>query len=577
MSRRFHGIGVSPGIAIGRVYLLHAEPLPVVPDPIPPERVEDELSRFAQARELARGELEELKRRVRETLGDHYAGILDAQLLILDDRELIERTRGRIRVGRVSARWALKQVVEEFDRKFAEMDEAYLSEKGGDLADVHLRLQRLLRGAVRHRDIPDGPRIVVAHGLGPSDAADLARRGVAGLATDVGGRTSHTAILAQALGVPAVAGLRLASQHATPGETVVLDGERGELLLDPTDEQRAAAMARRMSWLDDEAQAARDRAVPVRTRDGVEIAIRANIEFPSETDNVRRFGAQGVGLYRSEFLFLSHAPELPGEDDHYRTYRDLARAVAPHPAVIRTLDLGGEKYFHEVLQHEEGNPVLGLRAVRFCLERPEIFRPQLRGLLRAAVEPNLKIMLPLVTSVEEVRQVRALIGAEAAELTARGVPARSDVPVGVMIEVPAAALAADLIVPHADFISIGTNDLIQYALAVDRGNELVNYLYQPDHPGVLRMLRFVIDEAGRAGVPVAVCGEMATDPRSLAWLIGLGLREVSMQPRSIGRAREMVSEIDSAEAEAFARRLSRDGATDDADRPFETAKPSGEP
>jgi phosphotransferase system enzyme I (PtsI) len=280
----------------------------------------------------------------------------------------------------------------------------------------------------------------------------------------------------------------------------------------------------------------------------VEIAVRANIEFPGELEHALGFGAQGIGLYRSEYLFLSHSPQLPSEAVHYRTYRTIAECVAPHPAVIRTLDLGGEKYFHEVLDRDEPNPVLGLRAVRLCLQRPDLFAPQLRGLLRAATHSNLRIMLPMVTNPDEIRAVRRLIAREAEQLKSEGTAARADVPVGIMIEVPGAAASADLLAREADFFSLGTNDLIQYALAVDRGNESVSYLYQPTHPGVLRMLKFVVDSAAERGIPLSVCGEMAADVETAALLVGLGVRELSVQPRAITGVRQMIRDMDQREA-----------------------------
>jgi len=367
VSLRFQGLGVSPGVAVGNVYLLHAHRLPVVPDPIPPERVDKEIDSFHHACQAARKELMALKDRVLEDLGDHYTGILEAQLLILDDANLVEKTVRRIRLGRVSARWAINEVVSDYDRRFAAMDQSYMRERGGDLHDVHMRLQRLLRGETeRQRKMPKGPLVVVAHTLGPSDAVELARRGVVGLASDGGGRTSHTAILAQALGVPAVSGLRDMSQQARAGDPICLDGSSGEVVLLPTKTERARAQRRRRAWIVSEEQAIEEaRDLPVYTKDGTEIVLRANIEFPGEAATALRFGAQGVGLYRSEFLFLTHSPELPSEQDHYETYCEVARCVAPHPAVIRTLDLGGEKYFQQISGRPEANPVLGRDPIFF--------------------------------------------------------------------------------------------------------------------------------------------------------------------------------------------------------------------
>jgi phosphotransferase system enzyme I (PtsI) len=537
-------------VAIGRVFLLHREDLPVVPYPIPPERVHEEVELFHGALDQAREELRDLKEKVLAELGDHFAGILEAQLLILDDPSLAGEAESRIRVGRVSARWAIKEVVAEHTRRFEAVDDSYFRERGGDLSDVHLRLQRILSGEPSSEDeLPDGPQIVVAHSLSPSDAVILARKGVAGLASDVGGKTSHTAILAQALSVPAVAGLRDITLQVRTGDQIILDGDSGEVQILPSPAETAQATERRKAWIAREERAMADATdTPAVTKDGVEITLRANIEFASEVDMAVRFGARGIGLYRSEFLFLSRSPSLPTEEEHYNTYMEIAEKVAPHPAVIRTLDLGGEKFFHEVLDSSESNPVLGLRAVRFCLKRQDIFRPQLRGLLRAAARANIRIMIPLITTTEEIWEVRKLLAAEAEHLKAEGATVRGDVPLGIMIEVPAAAVAADMLAREVDFFSIGTNDLIQYSLAVDRGNQTVSYLYQPHHPGVLRMVKFVVEAAAKRGIPVSVCGEMAAEPGTAGMLVSLGLRELSVQPRAIPMIREAISTVDTSEA-----------------------------
>ncbi len=338
------GMAVSSGVAVGRAFLLHAEPLRIVPDPISAERVDAEIEVFHRARADAGVELEELKRQVQEALGEPYARIFDAHKLILEDPNLVDQTVERIRVGRVSARWALKEVVEELTRRFDSVDDEYIRERGGELSDVHRRLQRVLRGeSGKFRQLPEsGPIVVVAHTVGPSDAVILAAKQVIGLATDVGGRTSHTAILAQALSLPAVVGLHDLSRRVRAGDPIVLDGDSGQVIVAPGPAETAEAERRRSASLELESRMASVRDLPTVTADGTEITIRANIEFPGEVDRAVDFGAQGIGLYRSEFLFLSRAPAMPTEEEHYETYREICGKVEPHPAVIRTLDLGGE-------------------------------------------------------------------------------------------------------------------------------------------------------------------------------------------------------------------------------------------
>jgi phosphotransferase system enzyme I (PtsI) len=558
MTRRWQGIGVSGGIGVGRAHPLHHAPLPLAPLPIAPARVDEEIARFEQACNAAARELEDLRGRVLEALGGHYAGILEAQRLILHDPALVTTTAQRIHAEHVSARWALKEVVDELARRFERMGDPYLRERGAELADVHHRLQRLLAGGDSGTPvIPSaGPLVIVAHTLGPSDAVSLARAAVAGLVTETGGPTSHTAILAQALCLPAVLGLPGASAAIAPGSLVLVDGDAGEVVADPSalDLDRAAEHQRQAERRERALVAASAR--PAATRDGTEIALRATVEFPEEIAHAVRYGARGVGLYRSEFLFLSCAPHLPSEAQHVEHYVDLARRVAPEPCVVRTLDLGGEKYFHEVLGSSDVTPALGLRGVRLCLARPDIFVPQVRALLRAAaLAENLRVMLPMVTIDDEVAAVRALLAREARALAAEGIATRVDVPLGVMIEVPAAAAAADTLARVVDFLSIGTNDLIQYSLAVDRGNAALAALYRPLHPGVLRLVRGVVGAAASAGVPLAVCGEMAAGAANVEVLVGLGVRELSVPPRVVPTVRDALRQIDIDRAASVVERL----------------------
>ena len=556
MARITVGTGVSPGVAVGSAIRL---------DPgagAPRERAlgagrspEGEIEAFAAARVVAAGELAVLQARLAASLGASYAAILDAQILLVDDPALVVETERLIREEGVTAGWALHAVIAGYLERFAAIEDRYLRDRGADLKDLERRLLRALSSPGSETEAPaaSGPSILVGHTIGPSDAVALAREGVVGLAADLGGPTSHTAILAKAFGVPAVVGLGDLAAQATEGETLLVDGDRGLVIVDPSggdvEEARRRSDASRLresAWVS-------ARELPAVTRDGVEVTLRANVEFLEEAAAAMRFGAAGIGLYRSEFLYVATAPDLPSEEEQLHTYRELAARVAPHPVVIRTLDLGGEKYFHDVLERAEPNPVLGLRGLRLCLRRPELFRPQLRALLRAAAGADLRILLPMVTTPAEVREVRRLLDRESDDLRSRGIPCRPNVTLGVMIETPAAAGIADLLAREADFLSVGTNDLIQYALAVDRGNPSVAPIYDPLHPAILRLLRFVLRAGAAAGVPVSLCGEMAADPALTPVLLGLGFRELSCPPRAIPPVRDAVRALVAADAAVWER------------------------
>ncbi len=551
------GVGVSSGIAAGRVLLARPVPETASRSRIAPDRIDEEIERLRYARNRARGELQELRDRIREVLGQHYAAMFEAQLLILDDPVLVSEAERRIRDEEVTASFALHEVVRDFIGKFEALDQGHFRERGGDLEDVHRRIRRLLRGEHPGRPgVPDGPLVLVAHSLGPSEAVSLVRDGVVGLATDVGGRTSHTAILAQALSVPAVVGLHDVSLRVRAGDPIVIDGERGEVDTEPDEEAVTRARERREAWLARESSIARRLDLPVATRDGIQVALRANIELPEQVPSAVRFGALGVGLYRSEFLFLTRSPGLPSEEEHYCAYREMAEAVAPHPAVIRTLDLGGEKRFDELADSQgSGAAVLGLRAVRLCLARPDVFLPQIRGLLRAAIHGDVRVLIPLVSSCDEMIEVRRILVSQAERLREQGVSCRAEVPLGAMVEVPAAVTIADHLARVADFFSIGTNDLIQFAIAVDRGNESVAHLYQPLHPAVLRMLDLTVRAGRSCGIPVSLCGEMAADPRLTPLLLGMGLREFSVEPRMLPRLADAIEATDGGRAGALAREV----------------------
>jgi len=546
----FRGIGVSHGIAIGRALVLGRWELKVPRYRLAEDEVRGELRRFWSARRRAREEIQSLREKAASTLGEKYSAIFDAHLMILDDRKLGRETMRRIRDQRMNAEWALASVVERLMAAFRDVEDPYLRERSGDIADVHDRLQRILAGEEnRHDRVLDlqEETIIVARTLSPSDALWLHQPLIVGFVTEEGGRTSHTAILANALEIPAVLGVDGITRETRDGDLVVVDGSHGHVAVRPDEETLAAYREEREELQRIDLSLESERG-PVTTRDGVELTIAANIEFPEEMETVRRVGAQGVGLYRSEFLFLTTAPRLPTEDDHLAAYRKIAAGAGGYPVTIRTFDLGGEKYFHEVLEEREPNPVLGLRAVRFCLRRPEILRTQLRALLRVAAEAgNVRVLVPMITTLDEWRQVRAMVEDCRRELEEQGIDAGTP-PLGPMVEVPAAAMVAEALAAESDFLSIGTNDLIQYTLAVDRGNRSVAHLYDPWHPAVLELVRRTIEAGHGRGVSVSLCGELASDPLGALTLLGLGLEEFSCNPVVIPEIRTLLRAADARRA-----------------------------
>jgi phosphotransferase system enzyme I (PtsI) len=528
------GMGVSGGVAIGRVLVVETREPDVFRLALLDEQVGPEVSRLEQAVAHARLELERTRTEAGDDLGGDLAGIFDAHLLLLSDDKFVGRVEERIRTQKVNAEWAVHKTAEELHQRFAQMDNAYLRERGADMLDVARHLQRSLQGTSRRlsAELPDDV-IVVADDLTPADAIRLGRARVKGFAIESGGRTSHTTIIARSLNLPAVSGLSGVTKQVADETPVIVDGEQGRVILHPTPEMLGYYKERCFDLQCRDRDLLGTRELESVTRDGVRVSLMANIDLPEEMEEAVCFGAAGVGLYRSEFLYIEKSPTLPTEEEHVAIYRSLIESAAPHPAIIRTYDLGGRKLASEVMETHEENPVLGMRGIRLTLARPDIFRTQVRALLRAGLFGDLWVMLPLVSTLDELRSFRAFAAREAEDLEKEGVPFRRDLRLGVMIEVPAAAVMADLLAREADFFSIGTNDLIQYALAVDRNNEHVASLYQPFHPAILRMLRYVITSAQAAGIDVGLCGEMGGDARCAMLLVGMGLRRLSMSPRRI--------------------------------------------
>ncbi len=539
MERRLIGLPASPGIVIGPVHLLHWE-MPDVPQRIiDDDQVEGEIARFRATLARARDRLRYVHSHAEAHAGPEEAAIFDVQLQLLDDAELIGHVESLISQN-LGAEKAFELTMLEMRQRFARAT-PWHRERLGDITDIQIRVLSLLMGLPDHDpvDVPKGSTaILVTHDLTPSLTVQLDRDAIRGIATDAGTRTSHVAILARSLGLPAVVGLRDATAQLRGGEMAVLDGTIGTLIIEPTPEEVQRFVAR--AQLEERAAAdlAREAVAEPVTRDGVRLTLLANVDLPEDAERASESGAEGVGLMRTEFLVVGRT-HMPDEDEQYRVYRRVVEAFRGQPVIIRTYDVGGDKLPVGGYAHEP-NPFLGWRAIRVCLDQPELFLPQLRALMRAAVHGDLRVLLPLIVSVDEVRQVRDLMTQAARELAAGSESYRSDLPLGVMIETPAAVMVADTFVGEVEFFSIGTNDLVQYALAVDRGNAHLASRFTALHPGVLRMIRHTVDVAAQHGIRVAVCGEMASQPLQALALIGLGVRELSVAPRSVALIKRIV-------------------------------------
>jgi len=559
MSLWLSGIGVSRGIGIGRVQRLHGGDLEIPEYQLPPAEIEHEVTRFFGAQRRAKEQLRQIRAQIPGGAPGEIAAFIDTHLLMLDDRSLTEAVVALIRSAQCNAEAALKKQRDALTAVFEQMEDPYLRSRKDDVQHVSARILRILlkqeKGVPAQRTEQAEPPVIVADDVTPADIILLSQQGVAAFITEYGGPLSHTAILARSFGIPTIVGLHAARRLLREGEVVIVDGDLGHALADPDTQALDFFQAKRTRQLADRAALSQLRDKPAISRDGVKIKLLANIEMSEDAVHAADLGAEGVGLYRTEFLYMNRR-DLPGEEEQYEAYSRVVAAVKG-PITMRTLDLGADKQVDSGSRQgpTPNNPALGLRAIRLCLKEPELFRTQVRALLRASAHGAMQIMLPMISSVQEFRQAQQIIAAATEQLRAEGRAVADNVPVGAMIEVPAAALAAPLLARHARFFSIGTNDLIQYTLAIDRVDEEVNYLYDPLHPAVLRLIRMTIEAGEQCGVPVAMCGEMAGDPRHTRLLLGLGLTEFSMHPASVLEVKRIIIDSNVADLRRQAQRV----------------------
>jgi len=541
---RLRGRGVSPGIAIGEVFLTERVIFTSRKESISPLHIKEEIRRLQKAIKKTEGQLTHIKEQIKSKMGKEHSFIFEAHLMILEDRSLLKNLEKIIKEERAKAEWALSQVHSKYYKVFESIDDEYLKERMSDVSDVLARIYRNLEVRTQKKRDGDKEKILVAHELLPSEAALRLSQGyVLAVAMDMGGQTSHTAILARSLNIPAVVGLHNITQRVKNGDSLIVDGTDGEVIINPPPVIRKEFSSKKKKYDDYREELKKTAKLSSLTLDKVRFFPLANIELPEEVDLAFSLGAEGIGLFRSEFLYLQRT-SLPTEEDHLSIYSRIAKGAYPSPVYIRTIDIGGEKTLPLFKIEKEPNPALGLRAIRFSLKNKDMFKVQIRAILKASSLKNVRILIPMITEVEEIEEVKLIFREVKEELKREKVRFDENIPLGVMIEVPAAAAITDILVKEVDYLSIGTNDLIQYYLAVDRSNESVSYLYKSLHPSVLRIIKFIIDTTRREGKDIAVCGEMAADPLSAIVLLGFGLRKFSMNPIFIPRIKKVLRSVE---------------------------------
>ena len=552
MSNILKGIGASDGVAIAPVYSLEEPDLTFEGKQIEPGQEDAEVERFKAAFNQSKVEITKIRNHAEEAVGPEHAAIFDAHLLVLDDPEFLGPIEAHIRNDQKSAPQALLETRDQFVAIFENMENEYMKERAADIKDVSKRVLAHMLG----KELPDPskidtPVVIVAEDLTPSDTAQLDKNFVKGFVTNVGGRTSHSAIMSRSLEIPAVVGTKEITAVAKVGDDIIVDGSAGEVIVNPTEEEVLVYKDKEARVQEEKAELQKLVDEPSETMDGIAVELAANIGTPDDLDGVKSNGAEGIGLYRTEFLYMGRN-ELPTEEEQYEAYKKVLEDMDDKPVVVRTLDVGGDKELPYLDLPKEMNPFLGHRAVRMTLDNPDLFRTQLRALLRASQHGNLKIMFPMIATIDEFNRAKALLIEEKDKLVDEGEKIKEDIEVGIMVEIPSAAILADQFAKVVDFFSIGTNDLIQYTMAADRMNESVSYLYQPHHPSLLRLIKMVIDAAHKEGKWAGMCGEMAGDEQAVPLLLGLGLDEFSMSASSVLKARKQISQLKKTDIERLA-------------------------
>ena len=546
------GIPAAPGIVIGKAYIFGREDLSVEKHAITDDQVPLEISRFEDALIQTRQEIITLQKKIAQEMGSEHGEVFDAHLLVLEDRMLIEEVISRVKKEKVSVDFVFSEVLKRYAGVFSKIEDEYLKERISDINDVGRRILRNLLGKKRKvlSDLEEEV-IIIAHDLSPSDTAMMHKKRVKGFVTDIGGKTSHTAIMAKSLEIPAVVGLEVGTERIKNGDQVIVDGSSGFVIVapDPDTLKRYAVQEEKIRGLSATLISIKD--LPAQTLDGRAVSLAANIEFPEEIPSVIQHGADGVGLYRTEYFYMNRK-DLPTEDEQFEAYKNLATSFGDKPVIVRTLDMGGDKFISHFDVPKEMSPFMGWRAIRFCLARPDVFKAQLRAILRASAFGNLKVMFPMISGLEELRKAKQMIEESKDELRANNIPFNNRLEIGAMIEVPSAALTCDLLAREVSFFSIGTNDLIQNSLAVDRTNEKIAYLYEPTHPAVLRLIKSIIENGHRSNIWVGMCGEMSSEPSAALLLLGMGLDEFSMPSASLLEIKNVIRSVTYVQAKQIA-------------------------